>query len=82
MFRRSLVSSTVNRRRTVTMPADEVEEVQTVPRDDQSLRFDALLGGGPPITIISDRAEVSIGHTLPRNETDYLAEVLRGGLSA
>jgi len=70
------------RRRTVTMPAEEIEEVQTVPRDDQSLRFDALLGGGPPITIISDRVEVAIGHTLPREETDYLAEVLRGGLSA
>jgi len=56
--------------------------VQTVPRDDRSLRFDAFLGGGPPITIISDRAEVAVGHTLPREETDYLAEVLRGGLSA
>lgn len=70
------------RRRTVTMQAAEVEEIQTVPRDDASMRLDAFLGGGPPVTVVSDRVEVAFGQTLPRKETDYLAEVLRGALSA
>ena len=46
------------------------------------MRFDSLLGGGPPVTVLSDRAQISIGHTLKRAESDYLAEVLRGALSA
>ena len=69
-------------RRTVTLAADEIEEVQTAPRDGAPVRFDALLGGGPPVTVVSDQRDVAFGHTLPRKETDYLADVLRCALSA
>ena len=46
------------------------------------MRFDSLLGGRPPITATSDRAEDAFGHTLPRENTDDLAEVLRDALLA
>ncbi len=70
------------RPRLVVMPADEVEEVLTADVGDRAMRFDSLLGGGPPVTVLSDRAQIAIGHTLKRAESDYLAEVLRGALSA
>jgi len=69
------------RARVVTMSADEVEEVQTAPRDGSSMSFDSLLGGGPPVTVISDRVEVAFAHSVPSKESDYLADVLRGALS-
>ena len=33
-------------------------------------------------TVFSDRAEAAFGHTLKQQESAYLAEVLRGALSA
>ena len=57
-------------------------QVLTADVGDRAMRFDSLLGGGPPVTVLSDRAQIAIGHTLKRAESDYLAEVLRGALSA
>ena len=68
------------RPRSMTMPADEIEDL----RVDESIggSFDSYLGGGPPIRISSDRDTVEIGHALKQRESEYLAAVLHGVLSA
>lgn len=66
-------------RRSTVIPADEIEELHV---DEDGGGFDAFLGGGPPITITSDHAEVAFGQTLKQKESAYLAEVLRCALSA
>lgn len=66
-------------RREIVMPADEIEELYV---DEAGGGFHAFLGGGPAIQVVSDRAEAAFGHTLKQDESAYLAEVLRGALSA
>jgi len=67
------------RNRTTVMPAEEIEDLH-VPEGSGGL--DGFLGGGPPITITSDQVELTIGQSLKRQESSYLAAVLRGALSA
>lgn len=69
------------RRREVVMPADEIEEL-TLPDADRNRAMASLLGGGPPITVASDRELVAFGESLPRDEARYVADVLLGALSA
>lgn len=68
------------RRRTISLPAESVEELAVAePRGNALASF---LGGGPAITACSDEQLVTFGHSLPHREAQHLADVLRGAVSA
>jgi hypothetical protein len=65
--------------KTVTLPADELEELDLVGEADarvpKSMR--GLVGSGGHIVARSDRAEVEFGHGLPRTELEWMRDTVR-----